>query len=267
MTDPQAISAIVVDYFTPTHTARVVRDLAEDVAIQQILVIDNSGDPDYDIFREAGLDESQVLVLKSQRRQGYGAGVNMGAAAASGRYLLVLNSDVVLVEGRYADLRNSLTEARGLVAPTVLGPEGKVQEDAAGRLPRRWWGESVSGAWLTGAVFMVERNLFLALGGFDERFFMYWEDVDLCRRLHSLGLEVCVEPKVHVGHQSGASESSVSSRYDLASRSRVEYYKKWNFPAIQIGWVIFVGAAKRLWLRIFAAPPAGQPHTAGSASS
>lgn len=226
----RTITAVVVDYYTRSATRRLVEDLRTQPGIAQIIVVDNSGDSDY--AAEWPLDGGFELSVASTR-QGYGAGANLGARVAEGELLLILNSDLRVVSGEFASMAESIDAADGVVGPLIVDPQGFPQRDAWGLLPAVVpAGAASEPRWITGACMMLERDVFLDVGGFDERFFMYWEDVDLCRQLWEHQLRVRVDARVTLSHVGGLSQSSALEKYRHAARSRDLYLAKWSAPRI-----------------------------------
>lgn len=187
-------------------------------AFDQLIVVDNSStDASADIARRAG---AQVVSLR--RRSGYGACVNAGARHTTGSRFAVLNPDITFDDADvFERLERHLDDPTvGLVAPALVLPDGRIQ-DSARQIPtpldlvlrRRLNPERgairISGEvpWVVGACFIVRREAWEAVGGFDERYFLYFEDVDLCWRMRRAGWSTVLDCKVRVRH-----------RYERASR-------------------------------------------------
>ena len=225
-----------MSYRTPAEVAAAVASLhAQNHPPDEIVVVDNGaadGDPLPELAELEG-----VVIKRPEANIGYGAGCNVGAGAVSGEDLLMLNADVVLTAGATAGLTERLHSDRRIA---VVGPRifahGEVQLSArafpslrtglfgrrslltrilvrAQRYPtelrpaRRGSGRV---DWVSGACMLVRRSAFEAVNGFDEGYWMYWEDADLCRRLGNDGWQVHFEPAVVVHHATGA--SGVSAR-------------------------------------------------------
>ena len=192
----------------------------------------------------------------STENVGFGAGNNRGAAVASGRWLLLLNSDAFVRPGALDELVR-FAEARhgaGAVGPRLLWPDGRLQRSCR-RFPtvfriateylylRKlaphsrilngfYYGEFAHDEarrvdWVTGACVLLRRELFERLGGFDEAFFLYSEEVDLLCRASSLGAETWYDPAAEVEHVWGgtAGRSSALTLQEQA-RSHVRYLVK-----------------------------------------
>jgi len=170
--------------------------------------------------------------------RGYGAAANAGAAATSGSAILICNADLVVQPGTRAALLGALTRdpRLGAVGPRIDRPDGTRYPsarafpslvDAAGhgfvglvttdnpwsrRYLRAGADEAGPVDWVSGACLAVRRRAWDAVGGFDEAFFMFLEDVDLCRRLHAAGWVVAYEPDGRVVHLEGASRATAPYR-------------------------------------------------------
>ena len=241
------LSAIVVAYKTPGELAAAVASLqAGSITPEEIIVVDN-GAPDGEPLR--GRSEWRgVRVELAPANVGYGAGCNIGARSATGNELLVLNADVVLSAGAVAAMRARLaSDPRiGVVGPRILSG-GEIQLSARAfpsfrtgllgrrsrltrllirvrRLPaefRHTYGSGGAVDWVSGACMLVRREAFESVGGFDDRYWMYWEDADLCRRLVDLGWRIFYEPSAVVHHATGASgtnERTIRAFHESAAR-------------------------------------------------
>lgn len=159
-----------------------------------------------------------VKLIRNERVQGFGANHNAAFAKATGRYFGVVNPDVRAPELRLDRLSELLTlEGVGACAPLVTDGKGHV-EDSARRFPtfarllrrvllRQRVSDYAVGTdvvdvdWVAGMFMLFRREAYEQAGGFDaHRFFMYYEDVDLCRRLWQLGWSVKLQPATRVIH-------------------------------------------------------------------
>ncbi len=185
---------------------------------------------------------------------GFAAGNNMAAKSARGRYLLLLNPDAVPEPGALAkgialmdahpqaglaggELRNSQGEREpsARMFPTLRDEIFTMSGLAAkfptsrtfARLDRRWADPEQDAAvdWIPGAFVFIPRSLFQSLGGFDERFFMYYEEVDLCRRMQQSGYQVLYWPRLKAMHIGGASAKTVKSARVSRAGSQLESWR------------------------------------------
>lgn len=169
---------------------------------------------------EAFLEEFKhlpVKVLRNTVRKGFGANHNAAFAASQADLFAVVNPDIRLKD---VDIRRLLSrldsEGIGACAPLVLSSSGTVEDSArkfptVARLARRTFlgirepdyefrGQPLVVDWVAGMFIAFRREVFSGLGGFDERYFMYMEDADICRRIKRQGLAVVIDPSVTVIH-------------------------------------------------------------------
>ncbi|MGW0893637.1 glycosyltransferase [Saccharopolyspora sp. NPDC002578] len=224
-----AVSVIVVNYRGADDTItclRAVRDELDYPADRlELICVDNSpGDDEAARIRQ---ELPQVTVLDPGSNLGFAEGCNLGSRSASGQVLAFLNNDARpardWVRAAVAVLRAEPTV--GAVASKVLDWEGELVDFVDGGLTwfgmgyKRHAGEPDDGGhdaprdvlFGTGSALFVRAELFAALGGFDERFFMFYEDVDLGWRLNLRGWRVRYEPRSLTFHRHHASMSEVSS--------------------------------------------------------
>jgi hypothetical protein len=232
------VAAVLVNYNAGSELVLALQSLASDLAGRdwEAVVVDNASVDGSDSFAHAFAP--RVRLLRNATNVGFGRAVNQGIAACRAPVVLIMNPDCQVHAGAVATLHAQLDahEACAVVGPRVLDPEGTVQGSArgdpdmltglfgrTGRL-REWFPllpaarrnvvtdaaigngtPSVVVDWVSGACMLVRRSAFDAVGGFDERYFMYWEDADLCRRLRARGYHVRYVPGATVVHQVGHS--------------------------------------------------------------
>lgn len=170
-----------------------------------------------------------IKLIRNDLPKGFGANHNQAFAHARGCYFCVMNPDIRLHDDPFPPLLACLSDARiGVVAPLVLGIHGQI-EDSARRFPsplkilcKAFGGcrggdyaiadQPVHPDWAGGMFMLFPCNVFRKLGGFDQRYFLYYEDVDICARLRLVGYEVVVCPQARVIHHAQRS-SHRSFRY------------------------------------------------------
>jgi GT2 family glycosyltransferase len=242
----------------------------------QAIVVDNASQ---DGSQEAATRYRSVTLLRQAANSGFAAGVNRGAAATSAPLVLILNPDCRLASGAVRSLTDEMERHPdcGVIGPKILDPDGALQESARGdpnmltglfgrtsalsrRLPRlslvrrNLVSESLSKAghaservdWVSGACMLVRREAFQQVRGFDEGYFLYWEDADFCRRLRNAGRETRYMPSATVVHDVGQSSRNATS---LATRefhrSAYRYFAthvvpQWWHPGRIVGWTILM---------------------------
>jgi N-acetylglucosaminyl-diphospho-decaprenol L-rhamnosyltransferase len=248
---PGPVGAVIVDHDAGPLLTECVRSLLDDGATP-VVVVENGANGS--VARALGPFETEraaarVLVVLPERNLGYGAGVNRGLAVLSGltspcEWVLVSNADLHLHGGSLNALRGAL-EARpawAMVGPRVYTAEGEVYPsvrrfpsllDAAGhallalfkpenRFTKRYnpgtpeGDDVVEAQWISGSCFMARRDALEQLGGFDEAYFMYAEDMDLCWRAHQAGWGVGFAGAASVTHVQGVSTARHPYRMMLA---------------------------------------------------
>jgi GT2 family glycosyltransferase len=208
-------------------------------AFDRIIVVDNrSTDGSAEVASRAG-----ATVVSVSERTGYGPCVNLGVRETDGDAFAVLNPDITFdTRGVIERLKPHFRQPQvGLVAPALILPDGRLQ-DSARHIPtpldlalRRGVAAergAIRGSgevpWVVGACFLARRRAWDAVGGFDERFFLYFEDVDLCWRLRKAGWSTVLESSVRVRHEfAGQSRRSLwawQTRRHFASAAR--FYRK-----------------------------------------
>ena len=291
------MDAVVVNYNAKEYLVRCVGSLFA-AGVSRVVVADNGS-----------ADGSELALLErypaakwtpTGANLGYGKAANLGAALVGSKFVLVCNADVVVGRHAIAGLCQ-LLESRpevAVVGPRVLDAKGELYPSARrfpdmleafghGIVGQFWAGNPFSRRyrmsewdhagrrdvdWVSGSCFLARRVAWEAVGGFDPRYFMYLEDVDLCWRLRQAGWAVAYEPAAEVVHVQGASADRHPYRMLFAhhvsmwrfARRTSEGRKRWVLPLVLPGLVVRLGltVARRgavgLWSRMRQArrPPA-----------
>jgi Predicted glycosyltransferases len=273
------LSIIVVHHRTPGLLRECLVSIARVGARRhEVLVVDVPDDagrhwaPTKEELAQATI-LPRLRILRMESNLGYGAACNLGSACTTGQALLFLNADVRLDPGDLSGYMSAFAadETLGLAgftlwethrnpAPSRLefprGPGRIFWNLAVHRRPRREEAQAivlpVTGVdplpadWVLGAAMLVRRKAFDAIGGFDEKFFLYFEEVDLCRRLWSAGWRVVTLPTARAFHMHGASSSDYpqGKLHAIRYASQKRYFRKHHG---RIGWI--AGALDRSCLR------------------
>ena len=234
------MSVVVVNYRTPDLTAEAVRSaLAEPEVVEAVVVDNGSGDGSVEEL-SAKLSGLAGRVGSLQEKHGFGGGADRGGADARGIALLFLNSDAVVKPGSIRRMVDGLGPEVGAVAPLIVGPDGRTpQVDAFGSFPslrtlllrtNRHPDDEVEPDWVSGVALLMKRSTFERLGGFDEAYRMYLEDVDLCRRIRRAGLIVRRARDAEVVHLGGGSYASSKLRDAAYHQSLLQYLERAGCP-------------------------------------
>jgi GT2 family glycosyltransferase/SAM-dependent methyltransferase len=240
------VSLIVPAYVGADITAACLRSIAEctEGPSYEVIVVDDAGDEDNARLWQC-VSGAQVLV--NDPGIGYLRSVNRGAAAARGRYLVLMNNDVEVEIGWLRALVRRAESAPnvGAVAPQLIYPDGRLQE-AGGIIFRDgsgWnYGRGLDAEryefnfmrevdYGSAACLLVRADLFAQVGGYDERFLpMYYEDADLCFSLRDAGYRVLYEPSARVVHHEGASAGTdlTSGGKRHQELNRPKFVEKWR---------------------------------------
>ncbi len=268
------ISVVIVNYRVPALLRECLLSLraSRDAGPVEVIVVDNNSGDSSQAMVASEFPEVRWVGLKSNA--GFGKACNAGGRMAGGHYLLLLNPDTVVREDTLAACAAFLEQhpEAGLLGPKILNPDGSLQVSCRRSFPTplvafyRFTGLSrllpksrVFGRYnltyldpdqtaevdaVSGSFMMMPRELFLRLGGFDESFFMYGEDLDLCRRVHEEGAKVYYYPGTQIVHFGGRSSAQRSLR------SRVRFYeamlifsRKYRHlrEAFLPGWLVYLG--------------------------
>ena len=237
-------------YNSATSLRRCVEPLASNQTLNVIVVDNASTDGGADTL--AGLG---VSVVRSSRNLGFAAGCNLGWRRGEAPFVAFVNPDAAIAPDDLLRMTAALADPDvGVVAPKILNDDGSIQHSQH-RFPTlrsswlhacflhrvvgrsSWAHEDIvapeayaqdgSPDWVGGACIALRRETLEALGGFDELFFLYCEDLDLCRRVRELGLRVDYLSAVHASHTGGVSAPK-SRRMEMLVRSRILYAAKYR---------------------------------------
>ena len=259
------LAVVIVNYNAGALLAAGVAAVRQARGTQpwDVIVVDNaSGDDSL-----APLQTSDdVIVRRNPENIGFGAACNSGARASAAHWLLFLNPDCELPPGVIEQLIAEADRHPRCVAigPRIQDPDGAVQGSArgdpnvlAGLAGRTGWltrllpssgvvgrqviwperlpagASSMTVDWISGACLLVRRDAFDQVDGFDERYFLYWEDADLCRRMRERGGHVRYAPGVSVRHAVGqSSRHAPAAALRAFHASAYRYYTRWNAPRV-----------------------------------
>jgi len=238
----------IVNYNSRENLARCLDSIQKNVppgVETQIIIVNNESEK----LSGETLCSSRAEIVEAGENLGFGRAHNLGTKSARGEYILFLNPDTEVLSGSLEKMLGifAADEKIGIVGPALVSESGKAAEEHFGfrktpfslvktKLfgPGREVFQPVQADWLSGAAMMVRKKLFRELGGFDENYFMYFEDVDLCLRAIKRGHQVIMNPEAKILHESGQSfsDNRQKKKYYYSSQ---DYYLRKHFGPWQAG--------------------------------
>ena len=279
------LSIIIVSYNTKDLLASCIKSVVENtkkIKFEIIVVDNNSKDQSAEVATKLG-----AIVLKNKKNLGFAAANNQGFKASHGEYILFLNSDTEIHDNVLGEMVDwmKVNSKVGVSSCALKNKDGSLQA-TGGFFPslvsvfswmtiqdlpfvdsiikpfhpyhsKSFLGKSASFYdksreldWVTGAFLLTKREVLEAVGGWDESYFMYVEEVDLCFRIKKLGYKVQYLPKWNITHLGGG--SSKTSEFALISeyQGMIRFYKKfypfWQMPILRA--TLKIGALGRIVL-------------------
>ena len=277
MSDAPRVAVVIVSYEGREALLACLESLRLRASIPlETVVVDNaSTDGSADAVRAA---HPAVRVIANAENVGFARACNQGWQASEAPYVLFLNPDAEVTPGAVETLARLLDErpAVGAIGPRTLGTDGTIQVSTGPDLApfaEMWQRRLVRGVarrdagalaeaealhsrehepdWLSGSCLAARRTALETVSGFDDGFFLYEEDADLCRRLRQAGWRILFTPAAEVCHRLGASMARAPRRARLEyHRSHLLYYRKHTGAAAQVALRLLL-AARGLgeWLR------------------
>ncbi|HYX18595.1 MAG TPA: glycosyltransferase family 2 protein [Nostoc sp.] len=247
-----SVSIIIVNYNGKQILPDCLNSIQKfiDIPNYEIIFVDNaSSDSSVELV---AVNYPKIHLIKQIENRGFGAGNNVGAKLASGEFLFLLNTDTVLTTNILPHLIELMQADPqvGIIGPKLLNPDGSLQisvspalgikgEYQARKMHRDY--QNISHQDLieqkfqeiqevdivVGAAFFIRSSLFYELGGFDENFFMYFEESDLCQRAQHQGYKIIYTPHVSLIHLKGYSIQKAANIMSIEyRRSQIYYYQK-----------------------------------------
>ncbi|HEX9942234.1 MAG TPA: glycosyltransferase family 2 protein [Thermoanaerobaculia bacterium] len=286
MTPGTSFAVVVVNHETRDHLRACLETVREEEPAELVVVDNASRDGSAGMVR-AGFPE--VRILENADNPGYGAAANQGIAACRAPHALLLNSDTRLRPGALAALGRELDRhpRAAVIGPLLLNPDGTRQPSCfpfltpfnvlamntylnrvvrhAPVLRQRFrpvYSPVPAGEvpWVKGAALAIRREAFAAVEGFDEAYFLYAEEMDLCWRLRAAGWEVRFTPEAEVVHVEGASTGRLRPEMAVqlfASLARFHRLHSSRGSLARLRWAVSLAmlehiardAVKSLWTR------------------
>lgn len=233
------VSVVIVSYNTADLLPACLESIAKSTGVStEVFVVDNASKDES--VAEVRNRFPNVVLIPNETNRGFGPANNQALTKSSGRYILLLNPDTTVRADSLLKLVTYMDSHPdvGLAGPAVINPDGSRQDSVSMRYPgqRHTRGEldHLPGeiACVLGACQIVRSSLLHDIGGFDEDFFLYGEDQDLCLRIRKKGSKVGHVTDAVILHHGGQSERSSTTEEVLRKKKRAEYlfYHKHYHP-------------------------------------
>ena len=217
------LSFIILTWNTANITQKCVKSINKYIDNPEIIVVDNNSQ---DNTVKLLLKEKNVKIVKNKSNLGFSKGNNIGLKYASNEYIIFINSDMELIDSSINELLTYFKDKDniGIIGPQFLNPDLTPQASVfppqtglnafkefwlnkknsyskyipTGDIPVKVW--SISGGFI-----LTRKSFFESIGAWNEKYFFYFEDMDLCRKINKIGKDVIYYPKCNIVHRHGAS--------------------------------------------------------------
>jgi hypothetical protein len=220
----------------------------------EIIVIDNaSSDGSPEMMKK---DFPMINLIVNKRNEGFAKANNKVFKYASGKYFLLLNPDCIVTDNTIAKMLKLMEERKdvGIIGCKIINTNGEI-EISSDKFPTLYnelvlkikknvirhnksfekiynstYMKSQEVDWVSGAVLLIRSEIYRKINGMDEEYFLYFEDIDLCKRVKNNGWKIFYETKFEVMHMRGSSVRK-KSKEDISSiyhKSHLYYYKRHN---------------------------------------
>lgn len=253
MTD---LSVIIVSYNTQDLLSTCLNSVfsnSKNVNIEVIVVDNNSSDRSVQFVKQ---EFPNVKVIQNSTNLGFAKANNLGIKAASGKYLLLLNSDTIILDDALTKMVNWMNNnSKAQVATCKLLNEDKSVQPTGGYFPTikriffwqfflddifpllkafhpkpSFYSKERELDWITGAFFLIRKEVIDRIGVLDEDFFMYAEELEYCFRIKKAGLRIFYTPItniIHLGFKSGSKEKALIGEYESLKHYYTKHYPKY----------------------------------------
>ncbi|MCF7795449.1 glycosyltransferase family 2 protein [Patescibacteria group bacterium] len=230
-------SIIIINYKTLQLTKECLTSLfaLKDKVNFEIIVVDNaSNDGSLEALKEEFNDK--IKLIESKINLGFAKANNLAAKIARGEILFFLNSDTVITENIFTNNLELFSKDNniGIISPSIYTGNNKEQDYYYGKFPTiinllfknkakiKSNNKIIKTNWVSGCSLFIKKDLFNIINGFDENFFLYFEDIDLCKRINDLKYKIIVNKNIKITHLGGKSIKENKKR-------KKEYYKSQNY--------------------------------------
>lgn len=247
------VSIIIVNYNTKDLTRNCLKSVFEQTKniTFEVIVSDNGSiDGSIEMIKS---EFPQVVLIENNANLGFGKANNIGSKNAIGKYLFFLNSDTLLTSNvleLFIKYANTHENEFGIIGGNLINANGKPVHSCRKnysiennefkkifdniylkikkqRRDYNYLSKPLEVDFVPGADMFIKKDFFINIGGFDESFFMYYEDFDLCIRCKENGKKIISLPTVKIAHLEGASSKDNLKKYEMITKSKYHLYKKY----------------------------------------
>lgn len=248
-------SIIIVTYNSERDIIPCIESIVQQSAVEslEIIIVDNNSADKTNLLID-NISLPHLTVIRSPLNLGFSKACNLGASRSKGRFLYFCNPDSILLNDIFSLAKHHLYQQNvGCVSPQILRSDGSeaafafcfphspftlikaflrdlVGHNNAYILQLNHFTETtiIECDWILGAGMFVRRDVFMEVGGFDESYFLYFEDIDICKRIKQAGYKILADRNLLIKHKYFGSSSSLIKSEVMAIRiqSQLNYYKK-----------------------------------------
>lgn len=219
-------SLLIVNYNTESYIEALIHSLLEQTILKsdfEIIISNNVQNKNLEemISKNSFYDIINIKVIQIDKNIGFGRATNAAAELADGEHLLIINPDVLMTDNNYLSLMYQFiikNQDYGVISSNILGDNGHDMCEHYNYEFSENFGYKNEICWFSGSLLFIRKNLFKEINGFDDDYFMYCEDVDICYRIKKRGLPLIKNEELSVYHKGGSSEPVREH----------DYYRRWN---------------------------------------
>lgn len=250
------VSIIIVNYNTKDELSACIKSIIDSKSkiYYEIIVVDNEENKNFEANLKNNFPE---VIYVPNKNLGFGQGNNLGAKYAKGEYFFFLNPDTKILNNTLDELFRFIKKRKntGVISPLLLNKKEKPHFVQGSQFPtltkvifslsfihklfpnnliarkfflQDWDGKSPRRVDVfPGTAFLIKKDVFEKIGGFDEKYFLFYEEADLAQKIKSIGLENYIVPKSRLVHLGGASTRTRNDIEEIYKNSQYYYFKKW----------------------------------------
>ena len=234
------ISLVFVNYRSAAYLEDALKSLFlhEKGSFFEVVIVNNDGEESEALEKLKQLRQD-IVIIESGENVGFGRAVNVAVQLAQGEYIGLLNPDTIWTKRQLNEILVEIRKENAIIGLSLLDSVGRRERYNFGskvsfwrlllnHLPKKQ--DLVHGKrlvdWVSGGALFLSRSLFQELGGFDEKYFLYYEDVDLCERARRRGIQSYVYGDFSLVHYRGKSQESIGKQKAAYYQSQMYYFQK-----------------------------------------